>query len=446
MDKDYVPAWLVTLVALFGIAMATGFVLFLHFHADLAAVQEQKQQLNARLVSLRGEEGALKAQIPQLEEGIALRLAKLASKRTSDSDETRAVKSQLLPAHERAVAGIQSALEARSRTFNTLLENTARHRKELTQVEQQAMQNARSGEDERRKLRAKIEEQSQELEQLKRGHRKLELEVEQQVKERHERVQELLDRQDVQKEEMLSDGIVLQSRVTDGFVIINRGVENDIHRGMRFTVFNRRGGKNMVKGEVEVVATETRLATARVTAETDPNDPIIPGDHIHNPIYNPDEVKIYVIQGDFRKFSKPELARFIEDAGGMVEPEITRRTHYLVAGENAAFALEEANLNGVTILSEDKLLAKVRTIDHFRIRKGMTFVMAGDFTAVDTSVVKRFVETNGGILGSSVSDGIDVLLAGENAAEAISTARLLGATIINQEQLIHLMGSSASSE
>jgi NAD-dependent DNA ligase len=443
MDKD-VPAWLVTLVAVFGFLTAITFVSFLHFHADLAAANEERTELLRKISDLKAEKGALTSLRPQIEQQIALRQARIQAQETADADERRAVTTQLLPAHDRSVAAIDQVLETRTRQFTTLLANTERHRQELTQVQQQALTNERAAEDERRELRAKIEEQSQRLEGLKRGHRDEILVLEQEVKERLGRVQELLDRRDVKTEEMVSDGQVLQARVTDGFVVINRGVEQDIHRGMRFTIFNRRGGENMVKGEVEVIDVETSLAVARVTNEADSNDPIIPGDHIYNPVYNPDEVKIYVIKGDFRKFSQPELARFIEDAGGVVEPDITRRTHYLVAGENADFALKEANLNGVTILSEDKLLAKVRTIDHFRIRRGMTFAIAGTFDVVDLDVVRRFVKNNGGILTPKVEDGTDVLLAGEDAAEAITAARLHGATVINQHQLVHLMGSSAA--
>lgn len=443
MDRDYVPAWLVTLVAVFGALTAITFVAFLHYHADLAAANEQRSRLSAQIVELRAQEGRLQSLKPQLDQQISERYARIGQKETSDADEQRAVMTNLLPAQTRSVAAIQQVLENNTRTFTTLLGNAERARLELTQVEQQALSNERSAEEERRELRAKIEEQSQELEALKRVNRDQILVLEKEVKDRLGRVQELLDRRDVDKEEMLSDGLILQARASDGFVIINRGVEDDIHRGMRFIVFNRRGGENQIKGEIEVIDVETSLAVARVAEETDPNDPIIPGDHLHNAIYNPDEVKIFVIEGDFRKFSKPELARFIEDTGGVVEPAITRRTHYLVAGENADFALAEANLNGVIILSEDKLLAKVRTIDHFRIRRGMTFALQGTFDAVDTDVIRRWVRNNGGILVEQVSDGVDVLLAGSDAADAIGTARLVGATVINQEQLIHLMGSNA---
>lgn len=446
MNKDYTPGWLAALLAIFGILTGLGFILFLHFHADLAVAKERKQRLDARISDLRALKGELEERVPRLQEGIEVRLARLAGKRQSDGDEQRAIRTQLLPTGERTLASMEGTLETRLRTFGTLLQNTQRQRDELAQVERQAMQSAAAAEAERRDLRRKIEEQSQDLEQLRRDHRKRMLEVEKQVQERQERVEELLDRQDIQTDEMLSDGLILQARVTDGFVIINRGVTQDVHRGMRFDVFNRRAGRNVVKGSIEVIDADTRMATARVTAETDPNDPIIPGDHIHNPVYNPDEVKIYVIKGDFRKFSKDELARFIEDSGAVVESEITRRTHYLVAGENAAFALEEANLNGVTILSEDKLLDKVRTIDHFTIRRGMTFVLAGDFTAVDDAVVREFVEDNGGLLADEIEDGIDVLLVGDNAPQAIADARLLGASIITQDQLIHLMGSSTPAE
>ena len=86
MDKDYVPAWLVTLVGVFGGLTAITFVAFLHFHADLAAANEARNHLARQITDLRGEKGALESERPQIEQQIAMRYARIADKKTSDAE------------------------------------------------------------------------------------------------------------------------------------------------------------------------------------------------------------------------------------------------------------------------------------------------------------------------------------------------------------------------
>ena len=181
----------------------------------------------------------------------------------------------------------------------------------------------------------------------------------------------------------------------------------------------------MLKGEVEVVRVEQRMALTRVISEFDPDHPDHSGDHIHNPIYNPDETKIFVIKGEFDRFNHAELARFIRDIGGRVDDDITTASHYLVAGDNAADALESARLYGVTIMSEDQLLDFVRRDERFTVRGGMVFALVGEFTDVPRERIVAWVEANGGVVSDELITGTNVLIAGDNAAEAISARACL---------------------
>jgi len=439
MDNEHVPTWLVTLLVVFGCGTAAAFISFLIFHAEVATVREDLAETKERIGELRAEEGDLNDMIPQLEQQLEERRAKVRSLRRQDEDAIAAIEGNLIPAHDEALAAIREQYANRERKLKDTLATAEQARGELIATLEQAVERERDNAEERRSLRAQVEERSRELEQFKRERIEAQLALEQSRDDRLERVQELLDRQNIHTEELVSDGRILQAKADDGFVVIDRGLEDNLRGYTRFLVFNRRGGRNRIKGEIEVIDIDAGISVARVLSEKDPNDPIIPGDHIHNNIYNPNETKIFVVAGVFHTYSQRELKRFIQDAGGKVEPAITQRTHYLVAGEEADEALQRAKLNGITILSEKQVLDLVRRPERFRLRKGMVFVLAGSFNNVDQGAVENFIKGNGGVIEGSVSEDTNVLIAGENAADAISQARLEGALIIHQDQLSHLM-------
>jgi enoyl-CoA hydratase/carnithine racemase len=89
-------------------------------------------------------------------------------------------------------------------------------------------------------------------------------------------------------------------------------------------------------------------------------DRLIDGDLIHNPVWDSDRVRTFAIRGDFRRFSRGELARFIEEAGGRIDAEPKVGTDFLVAGAAAESWTEAAVKLGVSILSEDQLLDYIR--------------------------------------------------------------------------------------
>jgi len=64
--------------------------------------------------------------------------------------------------------------------------------------------------------------------------------------------------------------------------------------------------------------------------------------------------KIFVITGTMSK-PREEISLRIESAGGKVSSSISRKTHFLVAGEDAGSKLEKAKTLGVQIISEGEL-------------------------------------------------------------------------------------------
>lgn len=68
--------------------------------------------------------------------------------------------------------------------------------------------------------------------------------------------------------------------------------------------------------------------------------------------------KTFVVSGVFEKFSRDDLKKAIEDNGGKVGSSISKKTDYVIAGENMGPAkLEKASQLNVNIISEDDFIA-----------------------------------------------------------------------------------------
>ena len=66
---------------------------------------------------------------------------------------------------------------------------------------------------------------------------------------------------------------------------------------------------------------------------------------------------IFVVSGVFHKMSRNELKKAIEDNGGKVSSSISKKTSYIVAGDNMGPSkLEKANKLEVAIISEDDFI------------------------------------------------------------------------------------------
>lgn len=438
MDKD-TPSWLAFLVLFFAITTIASLGALLYYHAQASAVYEEWIHRTQLKIELEKEQQRLKDKVESYTLPIEQRREKLASLKAVANEQELDVRDLQIPNHNMAVSNARESIAVWQKNMDEAIEEMNQASEDLIQEMITTLEAERKADTDRNELRDHVQKQSQELEQVKKEYlRKLE-ELRVDIDQRQARVQELVDRVDTESDELVSDGRILEANGIGGYAIIDRGHKHNLRRGTRFTVYNRRGGKNIIKGQLEVVRVDPRIAVCRVLEELDANDPLIPGDHIHNKVYNPNETKVFVIDGIFAKFDEEELGRLIIEAGGRVEDELSIRTDFLVAGDDSQAAIDKASLLGVSILSENQLLDFIRTPYRFQVRQGMTFVLSGDFDLVSRELIVSYIRRSGGVIEQGIGSGLHVLIAGRNAADAIAQARSLGATVLTQDQLIHLV-------
>ena len=62
----------------------------------------------------------------------------------------------------------------------------------------------------------------------------------------------------------------------------------------------------------------------------------------------------FVLTGARERFTREEAAEMIEARGGKASGSVSKKTTYVVAGENAGSKLRKANELGIPVLTEDE--------------------------------------------------------------------------------------------
>lgn len=66
--------------------------------------------------------------------------------------------------------------------------------------------------------------------------------------------------------------------------------------------------------------------------------------------------KTFVLTGTLPTFSRAEAGNIIKEHGGKVSSSVSKKTDYVLAGEEAGGKLEKANALGIRVISESDLL------------------------------------------------------------------------------------------
>jgi DNA ligase (NAD+) len=69
--------------------------------------------------------------------------------------------------------------------------------------------------------------------------------------------------------------------------------------------------------------------------------------------------KTVVVTGSMKKFKREEIERLITDLGGRAAGSVSKKTSFVVAGEDAGSKLAKARELGIEILSEEEFLKRI---------------------------------------------------------------------------------------
>ena len=70
--------------------------------------------------------------------------------------------------------------------------------------------------------------------------------------------------------------------------------------------------------------------------------------------------KTFVLTGALTRFTREEAEARIEAFGGKASGSVSKKTDFVVAGENAGSKLRKANELGIPVLSEEEFLTMLK--------------------------------------------------------------------------------------
>lgn len=143
---------------------------------------------------------------------------------------------------------------------------------------------------------------------------------------------------------------------------IDIGRKNNLHSGIVFRVFHEgKGGKKFIKGSVEVLKVGEETSEVRIIEEADSLNPIVVGDKISSPFYDPRARPVFVFAGnelESKQVTRDYLEAKMKGYGAVIRDNVDINTDFLVAMKNfeVSSEYEAARELGVTIIRERDLL------------------------------------------------------------------------------------------
>lgn len=149
-------------------------------------------------------------------------------------------------------------------------------------------------------------------------------------------------------EAALADGRIIGLGDTGQTVFLSIGSNQKVQLGMTFSVYadaasirpDENGNYPRGKGTLEVIALTPESATARITSEARGN-PIVKGDTVANPLYDPRKVYRFVVFGNFDSnadgvatpLERQDVESMVRDWGGELAQDLTGDVDFLILGE-----------------------------------------------------------------------------------------------------------------
>lgn len=158
------------------------------------------------------------------------------------------------------------------------------------------------------------------------------------------------------------DGEVIGVAQPLGIAYISIGHHQRVERGMRFKVYTLgASGIPRLKGEVEVRNVDADSSKVGILSQLNERDPILVGDIISNPLYEPDAHPVFVLCGEMERYSKEDMVRLIEENGGRVDVKVSPQTDFLVTGGSidkyeGTANFRDAKQLGIRMMDEKELL------------------------------------------------------------------------------------------
>ncbi|MEC8495120.1 MAG: hypothetical protein VXZ39_09365, partial [Planctomycetota bacterium] len=141
---------------------------------------------------------------------------------------------------------------------------------------------------------------------------------------------------DIARRSEKADGEIAGASSEYGIGFINLTAADRLSEGTVFRIVSGRPGADatVAKGYAEVTNVGPRLSEIRIFDVVDPKgQPIVEGDKIFNPLYEPKSQRNAVLAGSIEGiYNKPELVQLFSEIGITVQNELSNTTDYLITG------------------------------------------------------------------------------------------------------------------
>jgi hypothetical protein len=129
------------------------------------------------------------------------------------------------------------------------------------------------------------------------------------------------------------DGVVLEVSGRLPLAWIDIGASQRLTAGTRFRVQGGPAGNRRDKAWAEVTRVESNRAEVAISDLADPFDPVVKGDVVVNPLYDPKGQRNAVLAGRFSGlYGKTELVALLKGIGVNVQEKLDYTTHFLIVG------------------------------------------------------------------------------------------------------------------